>query len=355
MKLIFFLIAFSLVFLRVYFTGPWHDKRGKDDVSISISTSDYTERINYGGKIILSEDETAISSMAPGAYIKYRKNGRKLIAEANVQGEIHYKMSDDNKNLLKEAIREMIAWGFDAPGRMERIYNKGGKAALLFELSKMNSSAVINMYLGRLLADTTIEESDMQSIINKIGMLNADIDKVNFLNKLPDSLVKSPVLVQSYFNTVSHLNADVDKINVINHWLGTKPVPGSALPEILDIAARLNADVDKMRVLGNVLAVDSIPVTIFNKLLDITVRLNAGTDRENMLTQIANKRTWSQENWIVIINATSQINDEFSRMNALLSLSKKMPADDAVKTAFRNAAKSLHDDAAAGRLLKTID
>jgi hypothetical protein len=355
MKLIFFLIAFSLVFLRVYFTGPWHDKSGKDDVTISISTSDYTERISYGGKIILSEDETAISSMSPGAFIKYRKNDRKLIAEANLQGEIHYKMSDDNKDLLKEAIQEMIAWGFDATGRMERVYSKGGKTALLSELTKMNSSAVINMYLSRLLADTTIEESDMEAIINKIGMLNADIDKVSFLNKLPDSLVRGPVLVQSYFNTVSRLNADIDKINVIDHWLNTKRGTASALPEILDIAARLNADVDKMRVMGNVLAVDSIPPTIFNKLLDITVHLNAGADRENMLTKIADKRNWGPESWIAIINATSQINDEFSRVNVLLSLSKKIPADDNIKTAFRNAAKSLHDDAAAGRLLKTIN
>ncbi len=344
-----------MVFLRVYFTGPWHNKNGKDDVSISISTSDYTERISYGGKIILSEDETSISSMAPGAFIKYRKNDRKLIAEANLQGEIHYKMSDDNKDLLKEAIREMIAWGFDAAGRMERIYSKGGKTALLSELSKMNSSAVINMYISRLLADTTIEENDVATIINRIGMLNADIDKVNFLNKLPDSLVKSPSLVTACFNTVGHLNADMDKINVINHWLSSKPATGAALPEIMDITARLNADVDKIRVMGNVLAVDSIPPAIFNKLLDITIHLNAGIDRENMLTQIGGKRSWNTENWIAIINAASQINDEFSRMNALLSLSKKMPADDKVKTAFRNAAKSLHDDAAAGRLLKTID
>ena len=102
MKLIFFLIAFFLVFLRVYFTGPWHDKRGKDDVSISISTSDYVEKISYGGKIVLSGDETTISSMSPGAFIKYRKDDRKLKVESNVQGEIHYEMSDDKKGLIAE-------------------------------------------------------------------------------------------------------------------------------------------------------------------------------------------------------------------------------------------------------------
>jgi len=58
MKLTFFLIAFCLVFLRIYFSLSGFDKKGKDDFTVTISNGDDYEQIKHGGNIVLTDDET---------------------------------------------------------------------------------------------------------------------------------------------------------------------------------------------------------------------------------------------------------------------------------------------------------
>jgi len=156
MKLAFFLVGFCLIFFRMYYKSIWpaafaHRQR----VTITISTDEDYERIRYEGRIRLTDDETGIAFISPGGSIHYRHNDKRLQAESDDQGRIIYEISSDGRQLspegdgkpvIKEALRQMIVYGFDAHDRMYRLYQRGGDSALRSEVDQLKSPGVADMY-----------------------------------------------------------------------------------------------------------------------------------------------------------------------------------------------------------------
>src|ERR1700722_2851733 len=180
MKIIFFLIAFSLVGIRVYYSwsGKDKEKRGESTSNMVIKGDHFYEEIKYSGKFQLTDDETGFKSISPGGYFKFIKNDVSVTAESNLKGEIEYRIYDGKsypaadehgKRLIAEAVKEMVYQGFDANTRMERIYQKGGTQALINEIDSMRIDPVKMMYLNRLFSVDSLSPENISSITRKIG------------------------------------------------------------------------------------------------------------------------------------------------------------------------------------------
>ncbi len=226
MKLVFFLTAFCLISIRYYFS--WAGKEGeRSGVSVSnmvVKTDSSYEEINYAGKFRLSDDETSFKSISPGGYFKYRFNEIKVKAETNLQGEIEYTIYDGKNDLpanaagkiyVTQAIREMIDWGYDAQARMERVYQKGGVAALMKEADSIKAGNIRVLYLNRLIQLDSGSNQDMSLIIKKIGRLDNDMDKVRILEKLSVTQFNDSVANHAYFESIASLGSDMDKVNAL--------------------------------------------------------------------------------------------------------------------------------------------
>jgi len=156
MKLAFFLVAFCLILFRMYYKSIWPAAFAhRNRTTITISTDGDYERIRYEGRIRLTDDETDIASISSGGSIQYRQNDKRVEAVGDDQGHITYDIRDDGRQLspegdgkviIKEALRQMIVYGFDARDRMYRLYQRGGDSALLRELDQLKSQGLADMY-----------------------------------------------------------------------------------------------------------------------------------------------------------------------------------------------------------------
>ncbi len=138
-----------------------NNDNGNGSGSMTIINDGVSIKMEYEGKIAFNEEETEIRSLSPNGYLKYKKNDKKLFVESNSKGEISYEFYDDGEKLtfdergkkfLAEAIKEMIGYGIDTEGRVERIYKKGGAAAVLREVGNMQGDHVKSIYFEYLLA-----------------------------------------------------------------------------------------------------------------------------------------------------------------------------------------------------------
>jgi hypothetical protein len=86
----------------------------KQVTTIAMSTDNVFIKIEYTGWITFNADKTSIKAMAPGSYLKYRKNGDKLTAKCDANGNITYESSDGSiatqlngrdKQMLIDAIK----------------------------------------------------------------------------------------------------------------------------------------------------------------------------------------------------------------------------------------------------------
>ena len=397
MKLIFFLIAFCLVFLRVYFTGPWLNKKGKDDVTITIENGDDYEQIRYGGKITLTEDQKSIQRIAPGGYIKYKHNDNKFIVTSSLQGDLSYNVTYDGNQitvgdrdtiLIREAIKEMIAYGFDAQSIMEQTYVTGGDSALMNAFTKMKSPSVINIYLERLMNDDSAGNYTIP-IIRRISTMGSDNDKITFLHKLKQSQFKDPKNANAWFDVVEHLGSDNDKINMLNHWTGTDTIQQNIFSRILETTSHLGSDNDKVNMLNKFTASvrndssfvrpyfeivrhlgsdndkinimrtwtkqDSISGNIIENILNITIHLGSPNDKQDMIHALVAQKNITEEDWLLMIDAASQIGSDQDKSNLLIAIAQKMPPGDKLKSAYKKAAKAIGNDTDYGRAIRAIE
>ena len=397
MKLIFFLIAFCLVFLRVYFTGPWLNKKGKDDVTITIENGDDYEQIRYGGKITLTEDQKSIQRIAPGGYIKYKHNDNKFIVTSSLQGDLSYNVTYDGNQitvgdrdtiLIREAIKEMIAYGFDAQSIMEQTYVTGGDSALMNAFTKMKSPGVINMYLERLMNDDSAGNYTIP-IIRRISTMGSDNDKITYLHKLKQSQLKDLKNANAWFDVVEHLGSDNDKINMLNHWTGTDTIQQNIFFRILETTSHLGSDNDKVNMLNKFTASvrndssfvrpyfeivrhlgsdndkinimrtwtkqDSISGNIIENILNITIHLGSANDRQDMIHALVAQKNITEEDWLLMIDAASQIGSDQDKSNLLIAIAQKMPPGDKLKSAYKKAAKAIGNDTDYGRAIRAIE
>ena len=114
------------------------------------------------------DDETGIAYISRGGSVQYRHNDLRLEAEPDHEGRIVYDIRNkdrqlspegDGKAVIKEAIREMIVNGFDARGRMLRLYQRSGDSALRSELGEMKAPGLADMYRKFLLSHQELQDT----------------------------------------------------------------------------------------------------------------------------------------------------------------------------------------------------
>src|SRR5579871_770793 len=156
--------------------------------SIMISNGNDNLTINYSGDIKFNDEETTIASISRNGFLKYQKNDKKLFAENDLQGGIKYEMYNDGNKLdpgseqgklfLADVVKSMVDVGFDAKGRMERIYKKGGSRAVLNEVGNLKDDYIISMYIEFLFAADSVSQNDIKEIAKKIGnKIGSDYEK----------------------------------------------------------------------------------------------------------------------------------------------------------------------------------
>jgi len=258
MKLTFFLIGFILIFLRVFVGWSGIFRNGPKTVSITISEGNNYTQLKYSGKIVLTDDETGFQTISPGGFVKFRKNDQFMLAEGTLKGTIQYELSDNGNSLsfdkkgkqfVSGTIHEIIALGFDAEARLERVYAKGGTRALLNEWKLLTGTPVGNRYAARLLSIDTLSATELDAAIGLIGTATPDHEKAGLLMKVPPDCLADSNITVHYFSAIETMQADADKMKVLNHVIDKGALNEAAWLRLIQSAATLKSDIDKVNTL----------------------------------------------------------------------------------------------------------
>ncbi|HEY4154883.1 MAG TPA: hypothetical protein VGM24_05640 [Puia sp.] len=401
MKLIFFLVAFCLVGIRVYFSWLGKDKqrRGETEYNMNIVSDNIHEEINYSGKFGLTDDETGFKTISPGGYMKFRMNDVKVKAESSLQGKIEYRIYDgkdqlsaedeSGKKLIAKAIREMIGWGFDANARMERVYRKGGIPALLSEADSMRSDDVKAMYLDRLISIDSLSSGDLLEVAKKIGSLGSDMGKASLLNKFSAARLKDPQIDSVYFKVVSGMGSDMDKVNTLRHMMDQDSLEEGNVYQILALAGHMGSDMDKSNLFGQLMDKGLIQGARFDSLLNLisdmgsdmdkvnlysrliehqnitepqwtallneASRLGSDMDKINMYKKLMEEKAITESQWEGLLDKTAQLGSDMDKANLLTEIARKMPKDENLKIAYMKSAKSIGNDSDYGRVIRAME
>jgi hypothetical protein len=366
MKLFFFLIAFTLISFRFFlsWSGKDREKRGISESNMTIKSGDFVEQIKYTGKFELSEDEKSFKHISPGGYFKYRKNGVKVEAESNLRGTVDYTIYDGKnylsadgggKELVAEAIKEMISWGFDAERRMERVYKKGGARALLIEVDSMKTDQVKVLYLNRLFAIDSLVPELLPIIITKVGTMGSDQIKVEFLTRIPAEQLRNVQIDSAYFAIVKSIRSDMDKVNALQYLINQDSITGAIAGNALFITSHLGSDMDKANVFNKMIEKGQILDSLIDSLVNYISFMGSDMDKVHVYMKLIQTKDLSEAQWILLESKVSSLGSDMDKANLLVEIARRMPKTEIVRAEYRKAAKSINNDSDYGKVIRALD
>jgi hypothetical protein len=143
--------------------------------------------IKQKGEFKMSDDEQSIISLSNGAYLFYKKDGKRLMIEQNEQNVITYqfnggekksKLSADEQKLLSSILKDLIAYGFGVKDRAERLYSKGGLKAILTEINVAKGDYTKAKYFEVLFDKNQLTKVEMIQVFNQLSTaVSSDYEK----------------------------------------------------------------------------------------------------------------------------------------------------------------------------------
>ncbi len=330
MKQIKFVIA---AFGLVLFITSCH--RGN---AIIINNGEGDLSIYYSGDIKFNDDETGIQSISPDGYVRYKKNGRKLVAESDYHGQIKYELDDNGRTLeinsqegkrfLAVAIKDMIDVGFDAKGRMERLYNKGGNKAVLDEVNNLKSDYVKVMYLQFLLSSDSLNKDEVKLVLKKIcTQIDSDFDKGNILNKIPTDYLKDSLVSSAWFEAVRTIGSDFEKSNALKYRI-RQQFTNDQFDDMMDATSSLGSDFEKSNILKELINKSSYNENYLDKTLDAVNNIGSDFEKMNILKLLIEKDKPTGKNFDKILDVGDHVGSDFDKGNIIKQLIENgIPAD----------------------------
>jgi hypothetical protein len=365
MKISFFLIAFCLVFLRMYFSWTGHWGRNSQDGTMVISNGDdYEVKIKWSGKVRFNDDETAIASISPGGYLKYSFNDKKMFAESNLQGDILYTLDDGHQVLplndtgrkfLAASIREIFADGYDAEGRADRVAARGGKKALLEEAGKFKSGTIKGLYFDRLFKNDSLTRDDLTVMLTLIGEMDGDYEKEQRLRRFSPEQLKDSAIVKVWLAAVERINGDNEKKDLLVRFIEKDSLSPASFDKVLEITGAMGSDWDKQNILGPLINKDSLDAERFDRLLGVIDHLGSDGDKENMYKRMIVRNTMTGDEWTALIGHIALIVPDFEKSNLLVAIAKEMPRSENGKAAYLKAARTIGGDQEYGKAMRAIE
>jgi hypothetical protein len=365
--------------------------------SIIINDDNSSLEIKYTGDISFTDDETAIKAMSPDGYLKFKKNGKKIIVTAKGNGQIMYEindgdkksaLNDDEKAFLAKAIRVMIEYGVGAKDRVERIYKKGGSQAVMDEAKNMKSDYVKSIYLQYLLETNTLSTTEMTEIANNVHfLLRSDFEKGKLLKKFSSKYLANAATAQAYLGAVKSINSDFEKANavkailnqtlteeqfsqvllvansigsdfekanVLKEILANNKISPTQFSEVLNATSNIHSDFEKANVLKQILKNDKLPEGQFTETLSVVTSVGSDFEKANVLKALAGSEIKEDAHWISLISSTENVSSDFEKSNVLRDIAEKMPTSENVKSAYLRAAKTISSDFEYGRAIRAI-
>ena len=354
--------------------------------------------ISSSGEIKLTEDESSIQSISPLGYLKFIHNEDELYAEPK-NGVIQYELykhgtrldpkTDDGKLFISSVVKDLIANGFDAKERLERLYARGGIQAVIKEIPNLGRDDVKTMYVEFLLSSDSTSNDRMLAAANLITtQISADYEKSKILSDNATAYSKDSLLTTAWIKAVlsmgadyekvkcfkrillenlndnqiisvlrasKNLGADYDKTQILSVIMENKSFTTNHFQEILNYNGEFGADYDKLNMTKKLLSQRELPEgETFNNLLLFMDKLGSDMDKSTLLTSILEKGPKTEDQWISLINASSKISSGLDKSNMLVNISKKMPASEKIKDAYMTAAKSLDSEMDYARAVKAV-
>ncbi len=223
--------------------------------------------VEYRGEIEMTPDEQAIARLGPDAYLEIeerdRRQRRYFEATPGAGGvpEIVWRIDGDPAafdsdaelwlaGVLKRVYR---ATGHDAEGRVGRLLAAGGTAAVLGEISKIDSDHVARVYFEQLLAQADLNDQELARFLRQMAReIGSDHELRQVMQAMPSSVPAREATAGAWLAAARTIGSDHELRQTLSHFLQRSDLVPAGYEPLVDAAVDVSNDFELAELLAEV-------------------------------------------------------------------------------------------------------
>jgi F0F1-type ATP synthase delta subunit len=304
----------------------------------AVPASEYAKVIStVAGKL---ESDHYLSEFLKNNLGKFMQNKEATTAVFNATRNLE---SDHYKTVvIKEALRNQIA-------------SVDNVKIILQAAGKMDSDHYITEVLTTLLSQNNLSEPVLTELISTTNTIESDHYKTVVLTKALDKQGLTASSHQKVIESIKDIESDHYLTEVIKHLLQNK-LSNDMLTLVLDLTGSIESDHYKTEVLSTLLNRQELKDDQFDTLIEACGRIDSDHYKATVLKQTFRTPNMSDAKLLTIINGTKSIGSDHYLSEVLLSAAPRVRnGSQALKDAYRQAAKSIDSETYYGKALREIE
>lgn len=319
--------------------------------------------IKQSGEFKMSDDEQSIISLSNGAYISYKKDGKRLKITKNEQGLIVYQINNgekkselcaDEQKIVSVVLKDLIAHGFGVKDRAERVYSKGGLKAIWSEVDMAKDDYVKTKYFKVLFEKDKLSNPEIIQVFNQLSSkINSDYEKASLLKHFFKSKLMDAEISNAFYTSLKSLNSDYEKAEVIKSILKKTDVMAQFFTAFQFIE-NIESEYEKSEIIKSVIKNKPFTDDIFSFVLKTSLLVNSDYEKSGIYKKMIKHFTMTETQWIDCFTYIQKIESDYEKSGVLEDTYTKMPKSEKIKQAFSSCAKTISSDYEYGKLMKAI-
>lgn len=310
--------------------------------------------VQSSGEIIFNDDETAIESISSHGYVRYQRNGQKLLAGYKKNGEFKYELYDngtrldpnsaEGKKFIAEMVKSMISTGFGAKEHFKRIVKRGGIKAVMAEVDKIEGDFAKSIYMEYLITCDSLHPDQLKDITGKIGkQIDSDYEKSKLLQKYTAVQLQDSLTSFAYFEAAKSIESDFEKANVLKKIV-RQPVSDKQAGEIISLSKTIESDFERANVLKEIIHQNKLSGMNTAQFLNSTELIQSDFEKANVLKELIKQNRIESKNMPEFLNSAVTINSDFEKANVLKEIIRQDKLEQANLSQFLSSAGTIQSD-----------
>jgi len=307
--------------------------RGKTTITVKNGRAN-SFSLEFEGNITLSNDDKDITAISDGGYFEIKKSAfgsrRRIYMEPDNSGRLlkKYYVGSSNKGFdpegkkwLAEVLPEIIRSStIGAKQRVDRFYNQGGAAAVLDEITYIESDYVKATYL-ELLIEKNLTESELAAFLKTVEReIDSDHHAAEILTHSATNFLSSSALTSAYIDVTQEINSDHHKAAILNHAIENGTVSDAQIKTLFTITQDINSDHHKANVLQHVLKERNLNDSNIALLLETSKRIRSDHHKASVLKKVLTAQGLSKSNYRALIASIEDVDSDHHTASILSEL-----------------------------------
>jgi hypothetical protein len=347
-------------------------------------------RYSSNGLVTFTEAEDDIERLEGRVTIVEKRDGRTQRMDFRADGANGvrkiYKvdgreqpLDDAGKRWLAGTIAKMLR---ETPTftqqRLQRRYAKGGAAAVVTEIERIQSDPVRRDYIERLVKLGTLDdgllgrlvgavagiksEYDQRSafqavmgnqalsppnqaaVLDAVAKMHSAFEQRGVLESLTSTLGREPVVIQAWLTALAAIHSDYDARMVLEDVAKREMLSGAQVEMVLQASMEIRSDFERAMVLKAMARhVGTAGVPALALFLRSAGKINSDFERRGVLTTLVERVDLDRPGYQQLLVAVAAIHSGFEKQLALEAIAKRMPRDPELVSRFREVARELSD------------